>query len=286
MEQEVLYCTECKTVVDVDVTTCPKCGFIWKSARRWEYIPFIVFGMILSLVFYLSSPEYLPLSAIFFIAALSALIAMVVGIKDIELVIFGILLLLLGIGLTWWGFSGGTVTKWLFEIPAGIVSVCGVISIIIGILLLFGFLFGILGAKWAKEEAEWTIDSEAIRGDDADAWNDRGRELHWEGRDTHAIQCYDRALRIAPNHTLAWYNKGLSLNNLGRYAEAVQCYDKALGINPKDADAWNNKGFSLHNLRRDAEAVQCYDRALQINPNHKLARKNREICMKMIGRST
>jgi len=41
------------------------------------------------------------------------------------------------------------------------------------------------------------------------------------------LQAYDKAIQLDPNYALAWSNKGIALGILGRNTEAIQAYDKA-----------------------------------------------------------
>jgi len=96
-------------------------------------------------------------------------------------------------------------------------------------------------------------------------WNSKGASLNALGRHQEAINCYERALAIDPNHPTVWHNKGVALHFLHRHDEAIACYDKALSVNADYANAWNNKGKLLRVLGRNDEAVNCYDRALSID---------------------
>jgi len=48
-----------------------------------------------------------------------------------------------------------------------------------------------------------------------------------------------------PKNKTAWNNKGLALGKFGRVYEAIDCYDKALEIAPRDPVVLNNKGSAL-----------------------------------------
>ena len=65
------------------------------------------------------------------------------------------------------------------------------------------------------------------------------------GRQTQAIDCYNKALEIDPKDSTAWNNKGAALMELGRQTQAIDCYNKALEIDPKDSTAWINKQLAL-----------------------------------------
>ena len=57
-----------------------------------------------------------------------------------------------------------------------------------------------------------------------------------------ALKCFDKAVEIDPNYTLAWVSKGLAFFNKKDYDQALKCFDKALEIDPNYTYAWNSKG--------------------------------------------
>ncbi len=90
-----------------------------------------------------------------------------------------------------------------------------------------------------------------------------------------AVELFDQALRIDPNHAGVLVNRGVALRDLQRFDEALESYDRALRIRPDDADALNNRGVTLRDLNRHAQALESYDRALRIKPDHADALNNR-----------
>jgi tetratricopeptide (TPR) repeat protein len=96
----------------------------------------------------------------------------------------------------------------------------------------------------------------------------KGLDLHADGKDEEAIQCYDKALKINPNDESVWENKANALGSLDKDEEAIQCYDKALEINPENDYALAMKASHFVTLEKYEEAIQCYDKALEINPEN------------------
>jgi len=88
------------------------------------------------------------------------------------------------------------------------------------------------------------------------------------GRNDEAIDCYDRALEIAPRDILVWGAKGIALNRLGYIEEALKCHERMLEINPRDLVSWGAKAIALQKLKRFEEALLCSNRGLEIDPRH------------------
>ena len=54
----------------------------------------------------------------------------------------------------------------------------------------------------------------ALNADDADAWNAKGNALMGMEHYKEALESYNRALKIDPEHSRAWYSKGVALSRL------------------------------------------------------------------------
>lgn len=83
---------------------------------------------------------------------------------------------------------------------------------------------------------------------DAESWYRQGNDMMMKEKNEEALESYDKATNLDPNHIGAWNNKGIALFRLRRYQDAIDCYDKALGINPNHANAWYNKAKALRGL--------------------------------------
>ena len=123
----------------------------------------------------------------------------------------------------------------------------------------------------------------AIKPDDYQAWNNRGRAMSDLGQKEAAIQSYDQALQSKPDYYQAWYNRGIALSDLGQKEEAIASYDQALAIKPDDYQAWNNRGRAMSDLGQKEEAIQSYDQALQFKPDDHLAWYNKACCYGLQG---
>jgi tetratricopeptide (TPR) repeat protein len=92
-----------------------------------------------------------------------------------------------------------------------------------------------------------------------------GTFYHLLGDYKKAIDAYDKAIEIKPDHAGAWYNKGLSLARLGRYEEAIISYDKATKIKPDYADAWYNRACSNVAKNEIEKALSDLEKAIEID---------------------
>ena len=88
------------------------------------------------------------------------------------------------------------------------------------------------------------------------------------GRYEQAIESYDQAIALQPDHATSWYNRGNSLDNLGRYEQAIESYDQAIALQPDDASAWYSRGTSLAELDRYEQAIESYDQAIALQPDY------------------
>jgi tetratricopeptide (TPR) repeat protein len=78
-----------------------------------------------------------------------------------------------------------------------------------------------------------------------------------------ALECFDMALAIQPQHAEALVKKGGALEKLDRLDEAIACYDRAIEADNSLAIAYLQKGGLFNRLARYDEALECYEQALR-----------------------
>lgn len=98
----------------------------------------------------------------------------------------------------------------------------------------------------------------------ADQWNDKGVDLYHNESYEEALDAYEKAIELDPEHELAWYNKGLVLFSLEQYNDAVIAYKHALNINPSSVDSWYNLGLTLGKTGNLSESEEAFARSLQL----------------------
>ena len=65
---------------------------------------------------------------------------------------------------------------------------------------------------------------------------EEGNNLHIQGNDERAMDCFNRAIELEPENIEAWKNKGMVLYYQARYDEATECCNKILQIEPSNED--------------------------------------------------
>jgi signal transduction histidine kinase len=119
---------------------------------------------------------------------------------------------------------------------------------------------------------------------DAEALNVKGMNLVSNQDLRAALEHFEQAVKLNPNHPKAWYNMGMCLMNLGEAKEeASRCFEKAIEINPLDAESWNNKGAILEMLEDNKEALKCYERSLELRPGYSRAWQNKGGLLQKMG---
>jgi superkiller protein 3 len=131
-------------------------------------------------------------------------------------------------------------------------------------------------------------------------WVERGNVLAGMGRPDDAIDAYDRALKVQPDHIaallnketllaelgeidsaleinsriikhmpdepLAWILRASLLRRMGSLKKSIECLDRAVEISPELAEVWNAQGVALLEMQKHEDAIICIDRAIQIDP--------------------
>lgn len=112
----------------------------------------------------------------------------------------------------------------------------------------------------------------------------RGNAYHEAGDYEQALEAYNRALKLMPDHADALYNRGLTLRKLGRCDDALRDYDRALELKPDRPATLCNRGVALIRTQRYDDAIKDLNRALELRPNHDVALYNRACAYSLMGR--
>ena len=102
-----------------------------------------------------------------------------------------------------------------------------------------------------------------------------GQSLLVANEPQKALECFDTALGLAPEHAEALVKKGGALEKLGQLDEAIACYDQAIKADGGMTIAYLHKGGLFNRLARYDEALHCYEQALRTQekkaPDEKVA---------------
>jgi tetratricopeptide (TPR) repeat protein len=109
----------------------------------------------------------------------------------------------------------------------------------------------------------------------ARAFSNRGNAYNEKEDYDRAIQDYDQAIRLKPNHAPTFSNRGVAYGRKGDYDRAIQDYDQAIRLNPNNADAFSNRGAAYVRKGDYDRAIQDHDQAIRLNPDNANALYNR-----------
>lgn len=89
-----------------------------------------------------------------------------------------------------------------------------------------------------------------------------------QGDAARALEFFDRALAVDPEHALAHFNRGYVLHSLQQWEAALASYASAIALEPDFAPAHSNRGAALVALHRFIDARASLDRALELRPDY------------------
>ncbi len=98
-------------------------------------------------------------------------------------------------------------------------------------------------------------------------WFERGRILQAMGRFREALQLFERALALCPDHVHSLNNAGICHLHLGDPAVAEAAFRRCVEIDPQDARMWVNLSASCAAQGRPDEALEAVRRAGSISAN-------------------
>jgi tetratricopeptide (TPR) repeat protein len=108
----------------------------------------------------------------------------------------------------------------------------------------------------------------------ADDWYDLGCELEISSSTAEAIDAYEKAVSLDPDHADAHVNLGRLLHEQGAPAAAERHYRAAIEAYPEHETAHFNLGVALEDLGRIDDAITAYRTALVYDPDNADAHYN------------
>jgi tetratricopeptide (TPR) repeat protein len=107
----------------------------------------------------------------------------------------------------------------------------------------------------------------------------------YDGKDfKKAEELIGQALAIDPADFKLWNARGVFLRSAGRLQESVECYHRAIGIAPNVSAPWSNLGNSLADQKLPESAIACHQRAIELNPGDSLCRHNLGVAYRIAGK--
>jgi len=106
------------------------------------------------------------------------------------------------------------------------------------------------------------------------AWNNLGILAAREGNTDVAIQHFERALRIDPDHSVALQNLGSAYRQKKDWPQAKRALEKARSLNPDDAETNYSLGMFYAQQNDSDHAYEYLQRALSLRPAYPEALNN------------
>lgn len=128
-------------------------------------------------------------------------------------------------------------------------------------------LLGMLSLQTEQYDAavEWI--TRAIRqAPKPDLLTDLGNILLKQGRNTEAVDVFDKVVQLEPNDARPWRKLGDALVEAGRAPEGVLCFQHALGLDPQNSSDLGKCGLLLHTLGRPEEALPYFKSCDEMRP--------------------
>jgi len=110
-----------------------------------------------------------------------------------------------------------------------------------------------------------------------------GNAFYAAGEYLKALEEYNEALKLRPDHPDTLNNRGATLDGLKRYEEALADYNRSLDIRPDYPATLNNRGFVLTKMGKLEEALADLDRSLDIRPEHPGTISSRALALVKLG---
>ncbi len=112
----------------------------------------------------------------------------------------------------------------------------------------------------ASTEARRVLAAEPLN---REAWSNLGDSLRGLNRYQKAVECYERAIALAPEDKLLWHKRAATIRALGK---KVRLPDTV--VNPRDVDSWLLLAGSFAMRGLFSDAAHASDRALELDPTH------------------
>ena len=114
----------------------------------------------------------------------------------------------------------------------------------------------------------------AAAPENADAWNMLGLVAQAKSLHEQAIECFEQAIKYAPQHFPLYFNMAVSLGALNKNAEAIAAYQKTLELQPNLPEAHTALGNIYWSQKQIEKAQAAFKQAMALNIDYLPARIN------------
>ncbi|APW37330.1 acetylglucosamine transferase [Rhodoferax koreense] len=98
-----------------------------------------------------------------------------------------------------------------------------------------------------------------------------GAVLQALDRKVEALQSFDAALALQPDHVEALLNSGVLLRNMFRHQEALERFNRVVTLDPNHVTALGNFGILLTEFKQSEQAIKAFERLLELAPGYDYA---------------
>lgn len=99
------------------------------------------------------------------------------------------------------------------------------------------------------------------------AYRMRGDLLRQMGDNRKAIDDYTQAIKKNPNFSTTYVSRGEAYEAVGKYPEAIEDYTKALELYPEDGFGYSYRGAVYSKLGENQKAIADLNKAIELNPS-------------------
>ena len=117
------------------------------------------------------------------------------------------------------------------------------------------------------DQAVQDLEASAQANPSLDAYFSLGNAYARQGKAAQAIDAYEKALEINPNHAATLSNLGVAYYQQGQFAQAKSMFEKALSVKENDAATHYLLGAVLLQMGDLTVAEKSFARALELQPD-------------------
>ena len=193
--------------------------------------------------------------------------------------VVGLLLIVVGIGMTWWLLSRPVVqTGGVREpLPPTPSAKTRPVEPVAPTAKLSADDYYNLGneAKDTDDKIKYYTKAIQLNPYDAQFYYYRGRAYNQKNLFPLAIEDFGKAIQYQPNYPSAYASRGFSYYEMGQQDAAIADYTKSIELDPSYAVTFFKRGVSYQKKGDNAKAVEDYTEAIRLRPGYVSALNNR-----------